>query len=207
VGWSLKKVSQLIRRAAGEETRDEKMAAHRPTEVQLFGIGIFNTKDALSDRLWNMAASQGDTITAWPLKFLAWVAKKWERDEIAPLPPQPLTTSSRHVLLNNTQYHDKYHAGEVDRRRANALETIHDYIAKKLNPGYDSDRWDRLREPWEGAVQGGDAGPGPEEFREMKIRSPEEFTEMMFKNMRRHVIEPLLKVGPVTVPSPPHPHG
>jgi hypothetical protein len=41
----------------------------------------------------------------------------------------------------------------VDKRRANALETLHDYIASKLNPGYDTDRWNQLREPWEGEMR------------------------------------------------------
>ena len=40
----------------------------------------------------------------------------------------------------------------MDKRRANALETLHDYIANKLNPGYDTDRWSNLREPWEGEM-------------------------------------------------------
>eukprot|EP00960_Hanusia_phi_P037735 753088-Hanusia_phi.AAC.12 len=46
--------------------------SQQPTDVQLFGISLFNTKDPLSERLWNMGSSQGDTITAWPLKAAAW---------------------------------------------------------------------------------------------------------------------------------------
>jgi hypothetical protein len=107
VAWSLGTIKRLTRKAAGLETEADKLEQHRPTEVQLFGIGIFNTKDPLSERLWNMAASQGDTITAWPLKFLAWVARKWERDDLAPLPPDVPTYSPSHVLLNNTRYHGR----------------------------------------------------------------------------------------------------
>jgi hypothetical protein len=45
-------------------------------QVQLFGIRIFNTKDAISERLWSMAAPQGDVISSWPLKGAAWLCKK-----------------------------------------------------------------------------------------------------------------------------------
>ena len=45
-------------------------------QVQLFGIRVFNTKDAISERFWSMAAPQGEVISSWPLKGAAWLCKK-----------------------------------------------------------------------------------------------------------------------------------
>jgi hypothetical protein len=53
------KLVHMARQLAGMETEEDKMKLYESTEVQLFGIPLFNTKDAVSERLWSMATSQG----------------------------------------------------------------------------------------------------------------------------------------------------
>ena len=112
-------------------------------QVQLFGIRVFNTKDAISERFWSMAAPQGEVISSWPLKGAAWLCKKlvqkvqiltlyWykstntdspllghlqERTGLMQTPPEVPMTSDTHVLLGNTRYHSKYDKG-VEKRGA-----------------------------------------------------------------------------------------
>jgi len=69
----------LTRKVLGEETADDKMLKYQNVEVQLFGIPLFNTKDPVSERLWSMSSSQGETVIGWPLKAIAWIVKKLER--------------------------------------------------------------------------------------------------------------------------------
>ena len=78
--WLGRAVGHVSRIVAGEETEADELARHRSTEVQLFGITLFNARDPLSERLWSVAQSQGETVTSWPFRAAAWVARKLERD-------------------------------------------------------------------------------------------------------------------------------
>ena len=129
--WVGYKAGHIARQAVGAETQDDVMQRYESTEVQLFGIPLFNTKDPVSERLWAMAQSQGETVTGWPLKAAAWITKKMERAGLISLPPDAPMTCDTHVLLGNTRYHDRYNSGAVDKRRSNALEWLHEFVATR----------------------------------------------------------------------------
>ncbi|EKX49964.1 hypothetical protein GUITHDRAFT_135647 [Guillardia theta CCMP2712] len=145
--WVMSKTGHIIRKAFDAETEEDKINAYRPTDVQLFGISLFNTKDPLSDRLWNMGSSQGDTITAWPLKAAAWVAKKLEREGILPSSPKAPLFSETHSLLNTTKVQQKLAKGEIDLRKFNALDYLHDYAARNFE--HHNDTWHEVKEDFE----------------------------------------------------------
>ena len=66
--WLMYKSGHLVRKLTDTESHDDKLDEYQSVEVQLFGIPLFNTKDPVSERLWSMGASQGETVTGWPLK-------------------------------------------------------------------------------------------------------------------------------------------
>ena len=146
--WLGYKGEHLVRQVTDTETHDDEMKKYQSIEVQLFGIPLFNTKDPVSERLWSMGASQGETVTGWPLKAAAWIAKKMERVGTMSLPPEPPTTSDTHVLLENTRYHDKYRKGDVDKRRSNALERIHSYVTSNFE-ARNSSAWNSIKEDFD----------------------------------------------------------
>jgi len=165
--WLGYKGEHLVRQVTDSETKDDEMKKYESIEVQLFGIPLFNTKDPVSERLWSMGASQGETVTGWPLKAAAWIAKKMERMGTMSLPPEPPMTSDTHVLLENTRYHEKYQKGDVDKRRSNALERLHSYVTSNFE-ARNSSVWNSIKEDFDEDV-GDSADEGM--FPIMKARS------------------------------------
>mmetsp|Transcript_88381 Transcript_88381/g.143059 ORF Transcript_88381/g.143059 Transcript_88381/m.143059 type:complete len:575 (-) Transcript_88381:587-2311(-) len=137
----------LTRKVLGEETADDKMLKYQSVEVQLFGIPLFNTKDPVSERLWSMASSQGETVTGWPLKAIAWIVKKMERVGSMAVPPEAPMTSETHVLLKNTRYHKKFDK-DVDQRRSNALDRLHEYVTSNFAEK-NSSVWHNVKEDFD----------------------------------------------------------
>jgi len=158
--WLAYKAGHLVRKATDTETEEDKLQQYHSVEVQLFGIPLFNTKDPVSERLWSMGASQGETVTGWPLKAAAWIAKKMERTGVINLPPDAPMTSDTHVLLENTRYHKKFD-NEVDKRRNNALERLHAYVTSNFEER-NSSTWHAIKEEFDdeddaGSDRGGEA--------------------------------------------------
>jgi len=143
--WLGRAVGHVSRIVAGEETEADELARHRSTEVQLFGITLFNARDPLSERLWSVAQSQGETVTSWPFRAAAWVARKLERDGAIRSPPQPPTLNGQHVLLGNTAVHAK-HSKEGGGHSNNALDRLHNYMAQNFELGLNGSAWSAIRE-------------------------------------------------------------
>lgn len=172
-GWLGDKGAHIFRQLAGEETYEDHLKKYESVEVQLFGIPLFNTKDAVSERLWSMAASQGETVTGWPLKAAAWIAKKMERTGALDMPPEAPMTSETHVLLENTRYHKRYDK-DVEKRVNNALDRLHQYVTSNFLER-NSSVWLSVREEFETDKNGGDGA----ETRIMTQRSYKKFDEEM----------------------------
>jgi len=145
--WLGYKSEHMARKLVGEETKADEMQKYQSVEVQLFGIPLFNTKDPVSERLWSMASSQGETVTGWPLRAMAWIAKKMERVGTISMPPDAPMTSETHVLLQNTRYHKKFEK-DVDKRRCNALDHLHSYVTSNFDEK-NSSVWQSVKEDFD----------------------------------------------------------
>lgn len=165
--WATNKLQHIARMNAGKETEEDKLSHHIPIDVHFMGVTLFNTKDPVSERLWSFGQSQGEALVSYPLKCLAWVAKKAERLGTLGYPVPAPTVSDVHVLLNSTRYQKEYESGTVDRQRFNALEHMHAYVNEKLGMGYNTTQWNRVREELEAMlsaeIQRLVLGPGEEE--------------------------------------------